>query len=375
MNIKRYLLILAAPLVLMGSITFPSAVGADVLYIGDAGFLEEPHDTVLDDTVKRFDADTGAFLDTDGDPTNDPDAFVRSGRLRGTRGLLFDDGNLLVSNQNVNLNIPGEILRYNGQTGAFLGALVPSSDKEAPFAPRGIILGVGSKLYVTSLLKAGRATGNVSTYDTNGNFLGNLDPKAFQNKDYHPQGAVFGPDGKLYVSVRDLRNVSVGGHVLRFNPDGSFDRVFIGDEGGVGQLNRPGGLVFGPDGNLYITSFRANSGDTDSIRKYSGSGEFLSKINLDPAGAGAPDAPPRAFAQAILFGPQGCLFVPIQYPHDPTDPDDDTGEVRRYDVGLETCDVDPELPYESFVPLGGALTTPWYLTFGNTDPETLEYHD
>src|SRR5207245_1735424 len=91
-----------------------------------------------------------------------------------------------------------------------------------------------------------------------------------------------------------------------FNPDGSFDRVFIADEGGVGHLNRPGGLVFGPDGNLYISSGQADSTDTGSIRIYLPNGDFLRKIDL-----GTAPNPSNLRAQSLLFGPQDCLFVPI----------------------------------------------------------------
>ena len=348
MNIKRYLLIFVAPLTLMGALATRDAIGADILYIGD----------VADNTVKRFDADTGAFLDADGDPTNNPDAFVRSasGGLDGPRGILFD-GNLLVANQNQDLKIPGEILRFDGRNGAFLGALVPATDKNAPFGPRGIVL--GTNLYVADISSAsGKSTGRVRTYNAAGNFLGDLDPKTFQNNDYHPRGVVFGPDGFLYVAVRDLKKDGLGGNVLRFKPDGSFDKVFIADNGGVGQLNRPEGLVFGLDGNLYVTSFRAKPGDTDSIRIYSASGQFLSKIDLYTP------LQPRVFAQALLFGPSGCLFVPIS----------NTGEVRRYSVGVGTCNIAPST-YQSFVIPGGALQAPWYLTFGRTDPKTLKYNE
>jgi hypothetical protein len=309
--------------------------GTDILYIGD----------VNDNTVKSFDANSGNFIVT----------FVSSGSggLNGPRGILFDgNGNLLVSNQNVNLtNIAGDILRYNGITGAFQGALVPDTDKNSPFAPRGIILN-GFKLYVADLVSSsGLSTGRIRTYNvTNGNFLGDLNTTSLQNIDFHPRGIVFGPDSNLYVSVRDLKKDGLGGHVVRFKPDGSFDKVFIADDGGIGKLNRPEGLTFGPDGNLYITSFRADSSDTDSIRIYSANGQFLRKIDLYNVGQ------PRAYAQAIIFGPNGRLFVPIS----------NTGEVRRYNVNTSI--------YNSFIGTGGALKEPWYLFFGKSDSKTLEYN-
>jgi hypothetical protein len=39
--------------------------------------------------------------------------------------------------------------------------------------------------------------------------------------------------------------------------------------------------------------------------------------------------------------------------------------VRRYDVATRAYDV--------FVPAGGPLGQSWYLTFGQTDPSTLNY--
>ena len=67
----------------------------------------------------------------------------------------------------------------------------------------------------------------------------------------------------------------------------------------------------------------------------------------------------RAAAQALLFGPSGILYVPILT----------LGEVRRY-----TYNVPAKMwTFDLFVPRGGPLVTPWYLTFGRTDPATLAY--
>jgi glucose/arabinose dehydrogenase len=184
-----------------------------------------------------------------------------SGDLDGPLGILFNGNSLLVANQNMFLNLAGEILSFDGTTGAFQGALVSSSDKDTPWLPRGIILGDNLNpnspfLYVANLTTSqGKSTGTLSTYNVNGNFLGNLQAKGFPNNQFHPRGVVFGPDGRLYVSTRTLKKDGLGGWVLRFNPDGSFLDVFIADAGGLGHLNRPEGLVFGPDGQSLYHQF------------------------------------------------------------------------------------------------------------------------
>jgi hypothetical protein len=123
--------------------------------------------------------------------------------------------------------------------------------------------------------------------------------------------------------------------------------------GGVNHLNRPEGICFGPDGNLYLTSFRADATDNDNVRIYQGPGGaspglFVDAIGLDVAGQ------PRAFAQALVFGPGGRLFVPING-NGP-----DTGSVRSYDVTTKKFDVFVQ-PAAS----GGPIGQPWYLTFGS----------
>jgi sugar lactone lactonase YvrE len=343
MILRRDFLKCCAALLLVGLGLTPGARGEDVLYIGDGG----------DNTVKRFDADTGVPLDAPGLP------FVSG--LAGPRGVLIDDGRLLVSNQNVNLQIPGEILAFDEATGVPLAPVVSAATKDAPFVPQGIIRG-GDDIFVSNLTTAnGKSHGEVRRYDAlDGTFLGSEETKSVQNKELHPRGIVFGPDGLLYVSLRSLNKDGLGGGVLRFAADGSSE-VFIEDEGGPGRLIRPDRLVFGPDGNLYITSFRAVPGDTDSIRIYDGDGDFLGKIDLHN---GTTD--PRVFAQSLLFGPGGKLFVPVSTSPNPAV---STGEVRRY------SSADP-LDYDVLVPAGsGALVQPIYMTFGNTNPSTLAYEE
>jgi hypothetical protein len=278
---------------------------------------------------------------------------------------------LIVVNQNVSTDPSvqpnGEILQYQIKNGTFAGAWVPSGDSNAPFAPRGAVLKDGV-LYVAVIVDSnnGDTPGEVLAYAGNGDLLGELTPPA-KSSPFHPKGVVIGPDGLLYVSnvpnlpSNQMGPPSLGGQVLTFDPKTfEFKGMFIDDKvGGVGHLNRPEGLVFGPDGSLYITSFRASPGDTDSIRIYSkdgNKGKFVGKIDLYDITKNQA----RAFAQALLFGPGGKLFVPISGSDDPNL----AGQVRRYDVRTKSFDV--------FVP-AGTLGVPFYLTFGRTNSATLEY--
>jgi hypothetical protein len=309
-------------------------------------------------TVERFNADTGAHVDT----------FIKGSKsLDGPRGMLFDgDGHFLVANQNVNRGKPGEIMEYDAGTGAFVGEVVPFQDANAPFAPRGIVL-KDHVLYVANFTsgntdKAGVAPdGNVARYDaTTGQFLGNLAPPTGFPGQFNPRGIAFGPDGKLYVSVMDSSNLSAG-HIVQFDVGAGTSSIFAANDGdGVNEpgeavdLHRPEGLTFGPDGRLYVTSFRSNANDIDRVLVLDGTtGAQSDSINLDQVGQ------PRAYAQSIVFGPGGALYVPI------SGNGPDTGAIRSYDVTTKSFS-NFEAP--------GTLTEAWYVTFGSTDPATLAYH-
>ena len=350
MNWKFHWVIIAGFLTIFGCLAAaPNAEAAgkgDTLYIGNFnGFA--PGGTA----VASFDAQTGASLG----------AFIAGGAggLRSPNGLVFDgEGHLLVADQKVNLPVMGEILRYAGNNGAFIDTLVSSADPNAPFSPDGIVVYNQRILFVADLGDFDGATetpGKVSAFNAiTGAFLGNLEPIGY-GPVFHPRGVVIGPDGKLYVSTRNLTS-PLGGDVLRFDPDTfAFLNVFVSSATCNCDLNRPDGLVFRPNGWLYITSFRADANGNDKILVFK-AGKYFDKIDLaKPENQGGV----RAFAQAILFGPQNKLFVPIS-----TD-----GSVRSYNVSSKKYDV--------FIPPGsfGDAGQPRYLTFGKTDPATLQYRE
>jgi DNA-binding beta-propeller fold protein YncE len=327
------------------------------MYIGDGS----------DNSLKVFDAHTGSFMGT----------LVKSqGGLHGPRGLLiFEGGNLLVSDQNIDTSTNGDISLYDSATGKLLNRVVSHDEPNAPAVPRGIITFTHSRtdIFVADFSAETQepnklaTPGRVRAYTAAGEFIGDLTPPndLVPPDHYHPRGLVIGPDGKLYVANRP--GTGLGGDVLRFDPlTREFIDVFIHDTGGDGHLNGPEGICFGPDGKLYMISFRFSENDKDTVRIYQGPrgashlpGTFIDAIDLDVVGLPAGQ---RAFAQTLLFGPDGQLFVPIN------GDGPDTGSVRRYNVATKL--------FEVFVPAaakGGPLGQPWYPTFGETNPSTLNY--
>jgi WD40 repeat protein len=211
---------------------------------------------------------------------------------------------------------------------------------------------------VPGKLLAYRISGTTAT------FIADLNPNiktpGATGPQFHPRGLVVSSGGDLYASIRNLPQ-PCGGSILRFNPEKlSFVDVFLSNpadcSANTNDLHRPEGLVFSPLGDLYVTSFRASADDVDRIlivpKASVNSGQFflpLDRIDLNKVNE------PRAFAQALLFGPDGNLFVPIS----------NTGEVRRYNVTTKA--------YWTFVTAGKTLSQPWFLSFNKTNPATLAY--
>ncbi len=100
------------------------------------------------------------------------------------------------------------------------------------------------------------------------------------------RGSVFGPDGNLYVTSADTNAV------LRYDPSGEFINAFV--PSGSGGLNSPVDVAFGPDDNLYVSSYGNNE-----VLSYDGSsGAFLGVV---ASGLSSPEG--------ITFGPDGSLYI------------------------------------------------------------------
>jgi streptogramin lyase len=247
-------------------------------------------------TVKRYDGTTGAFVNNfaSGSPLSDPTGIPARPQFQPTGLVIGPDGNLYVS-LSTDSTID-KVLRYDGTTGAFLGTFI-AAGAGGLAGPRDLVFRPDGNLYISSsgsnqVLRYNGTTGAFDKVFASG--FGLIEPK----------GIVFGPDGNLYVSSFSFDPTqATANQVLRFNgsgqplpASGQTGATFVAIH--AGGLAGPFGLVFGTDGNLYVSSLLTNQ-----VLRYNGTtGAFLSVFVT--AGSGGLDQPTN-----MVFGPDGNLYV------------------------------------------------------------------
>lgn len=204
------------------------------------------------------------------------------GPAPGAQSLRYGpDGHLYACSE-----IDAQVLRFDGQTGAPLGPFV----WDDPATPQD-------------------ETGGLTT----------------------PTGAVFGPDGQLYVAS------FADDQILRYDgTTGAFIDVFVA--AGTGNINGPdAGLDFGPDGDLYVPSFNANR-----VLRYDGKTGAL-KGTFAPPGLFELSRP-----RCLRWRGDGLLYVSSW----------GNGRINRYDLEGDLVDVFVTTPSPTgleFDPLTGDL--------------------
>ena len=240
--------------------------------------------------------------------------FVDShGPMVRPTGVVFGpDGHLYVAS-----SLSDSIVRYDGETGAWMGVFVQAGDGGLD-SPLNLVFGTDGHLYVISSV-----TDNILRFDgQTGAFLGEFIPAGSGGLG-DPAALTFGPDGNLYVCS------GATDEVLRYDAtDGAFIDTFV--TAGAGGLDGPFGLAFGGDGYLYVSSL-----STDQVLRYDAA-----------TGAFADVAAAIPTPQDIILGPDAALYVSTW----------STQEVYRLGSGV-------------FVPAGsGGMSDPKGLAFdGNGD--------
>src|SRR5437867_6013463 len=212
-----------------------------------------------------------------------------------TQGSQATEAALLVGNlTNPAPRAGNGILRYNAGTGAFVDAIILEGSGPAGnplLGPCCMVFGPDENLYVSNLFGAALTDRGVFRYNgVTGEFMDVFVPGNSGGL-RRPLVLVFGPDGNLYVG--DVGNVAQGGRAIRRydGHTGAFIDVF--ESARSGGLTVPVGLVFGPDGNLYVAS--AENNGNGSVLRYDGhTGDFLGAFV--PTGTGGISGP-----RALLF--------------------------------------------------------------------------
>jgi streptogramin lyase len=213
--------------------------------------------------VLRYDRQTFAYIDEFiFDDPGTPMVDETGGLLGPTTAVFGPDGNLYVASFDND-----SVIRYNGQTGAFIDVFVPSASNGLNGPDAGMIFGIDGHLYVPSFFGD-----QVMRFDGgSGAFMGVYIPTgSFQSLLRNPRTILF-----RYGCNEVFVNNEVNGRVLRYNATtGAFiDRFVIG-------FAAPTGMAFGPDKDLYVASIASNS-----VVKFSG----LNGANLGtfiPSGSG-----------------------------------------------------------------------------------------
>jgi hypothetical protein len=174
-------------------------------------------------SVKRYNGETGAFIDTFVSPG--------AGGLSSTQEVMFGfDGNLLVTGRQ-----NAFILRFDGETGAFLGNFSSGYELDEPTK---MTLGPDSLIYVSQW---GQSKSKVARFDgETGAFVDEFTSIGMNQGCGH----VWDADGNLYVASFGSQDVR------KFDMQGNFQTVFTNRSGGFTNLWFDRGDLFVVDWNI-----------------------------------------------------------------------------------------------------------------------------
>jgi outer membrane protein assembly factor BamB len=245
-------------------------------------------------------------------------------------GVNQANATLLISNSGSNT-----ITIFDEQTSSFLGDFTTPGNgglrdpDDLTFGPDGNLYvsnGGSSALNLFDSLYPNDSA--VLRFSRTGEFLG---VAASGNGLIRPYGNAFGPDGMLYVSSFRTNQI------LKFNPTtGEFLGVFASDnnngQGSLNGLNGPNDLLFGPDGSLYVTTQgSANNQNGDLVYPYQSQ---VLRYSPEQVLGTEPTTNPTVFVDQPTPLPESYQFVSLLglalAPNNDIVVSDFAGGIRRY---------------------------------------------
>ena len=247
------------------------------------------------------------------------------------------DATLLIGNSDSNT-----IITFDERTGTFQGNFV-TPGLGGLRAPDDLTIGPDGNVYVSSGGNSGLnlfdptypQDSAVLRYSPTGEFLG---VAASGGGLIRPYGNAFGPDGSLFVSSFRTNEI------LRYNPiTGAFLGVFASDNnGGLGTLNGlngPNGLLFGPDGSLYVaTEGTANDAKGDLAFAYDSQ---VLRYSPDQVAGLATTATPSVFVAQPALLPESPGYISLLGLA--LSPTEDSLYVSDFAAGVRQYDLDGNL--------------------------------
>lgn len=261
----------------------------------DSGGLEAPSSLIYgpDDeylyvsdyensSVLRYDEITGEFIDT----------FIapNSGGLISPETIAFGpDDDLFIAGLDGN-----GIRRYDGETGEFIDDLVAVDPAtQEPLNTPNFAFDSNNDIYISSVFPSGGVLKYDWETDTTTTFISPEDAPTI------PGGLAIGPDNLLYVGDFSEEGASI----LRYDLEsGELVDEFV--EPGSGGLSQASRLVFGPEDDLYVTSF-----GSDSVLRFDGeTGHFVDEF-VTSGSIGLDEPIGLIFSETSIFLEESDQFI------------------------------------------------------------------
>jgi RHS repeat-associated protein len=195
------------------------------------------------------------------------------------------------------------ILRYDANTGEFLNAFAfgGGDNADGDFA-----IGPDGNFYVAEWRNNKITRYSGKTGQSMGNFATGGDLRGVTR-------LVFGPDGNLYCDDNSIDGLSSTRSIMRYDGStGAFKDHFVTN--GSGGMLFPNVFIFGPDGNLYVSS----SNPETKLLQFSGTTGAFVDVFVD-WGPYLGNFGARYGSDGFVFGPDGNLYVSDWRPKDVND--------------------------------------------------------